>query len=298
VTARSKVWICWHLLVGIVGSNPEGGNDICLSWVLCIVRYSRLITLPQEFFRLCCVQSAWSRSPVPGSHDLESGRRATEENKTVRVLRNLRFQEDSGVWLYEQCICTRRELTAVHPGECLQRCITLAYSTLSIYHCLLHQQCQQSYQFCPRIILRAIVTLLPRRREQIHGWQTLHQKNRTGTVVWNLWVLTHYIQHLYHITQVSSRLYCIMVHINCWLSRLNRDYSVWSIMKPSEVITCLNTMEIVWWFSDIYWESFNHSRLRTLRKQNKTVVPWIEPNILKFLLRISSKQKEQMSLVN
>jgi hypothetical protein len=30
VVARSKAWVCDRLLVGIVGSNPAGGMDVCL----------------------------------------------------------------------------------------------------------------------------------------------------------------------------------------------------------------------------------------------------------------------------
>jgi hypothetical protein len=34
VAARSKAWVCAGSLAGIVGSNPAGGVDICLMWVL------------------------------------------------------------------------------------------------------------------------------------------------------------------------------------------------------------------------------------------------------------------------
>ena len=33
VAARSKAWVCGRSLVGIVGSNPAGGMDVCLLWV-------------------------------------------------------------------------------------------------------------------------------------------------------------------------------------------------------------------------------------------------------------------------
>jgi hypothetical protein len=32
------VWVCGHSLGGIVGSNPAGDMDVCLLWVLCVVR--------------------------------------------------------------------------------------------------------------------------------------------------------------------------------------------------------------------------------------------------------------------
>jgi len=38
VVARSKVWVGGCLLTGISGSNPDGNMDICLLWVLCVVK--------------------------------------------------------------------------------------------------------------------------------------------------------------------------------------------------------------------------------------------------------------------
>jgi hypothetical protein len=38
VTARSKAWICDRSLAGIAGSNAAEGMDVCLLWVLCVVR--------------------------------------------------------------------------------------------------------------------------------------------------------------------------------------------------------------------------------------------------------------------
>jgi hypothetical protein len=42
VAARSKAWVCGRCLVGIVDSNPAGGMDDCLLWVLSVVRYRSL----------------------------------------------------------------------------------------------------------------------------------------------------------------------------------------------------------------------------------------------------------------
>jgi hypothetical protein len=39
VAARSKAWVCGRSLAGIAGSNRAGGMDVCLLWVLCVVRY-------------------------------------------------------------------------------------------------------------------------------------------------------------------------------------------------------------------------------------------------------------------
>jgi hypothetical protein len=42
VAALSKGWVCGRLLAEIAGSNRAGGLDICLLWVLCVVRYVSL----------------------------------------------------------------------------------------------------------------------------------------------------------------------------------------------------------------------------------------------------------------
>jgi hypothetical protein len=38
VAALSKVWVCSRLLDETVGSNPAGSMNVCLVWVLCIVK--------------------------------------------------------------------------------------------------------------------------------------------------------------------------------------------------------------------------------------------------------------------
>jgi hypothetical protein len=38
VAARSKAWFCGRSPAEIVGSDPTGGTDVCLLWVLCVVR--------------------------------------------------------------------------------------------------------------------------------------------------------------------------------------------------------------------------------------------------------------------
>jgi len=37
-TLRSKAWVCGGSLAGIGVSNPIDGTDVCLWWVLCVVR--------------------------------------------------------------------------------------------------------------------------------------------------------------------------------------------------------------------------------------------------------------------
>jgi len=38
VVAQTKAWIYSHLLTEIVGLNPTQHVDVCLLWVLCVVR--------------------------------------------------------------------------------------------------------------------------------------------------------------------------------------------------------------------------------------------------------------------
>ena len=42
VAAWSKAWVCGRSLDGIAGSNPARGMDVCLLWVLCVVRQRSL----------------------------------------------------------------------------------------------------------------------------------------------------------------------------------------------------------------------------------------------------------------
>jgi hypothetical protein len=38
VAALCKVLVCGHSLAGILGSKPAGGMDVCLLWVLCVIK--------------------------------------------------------------------------------------------------------------------------------------------------------------------------------------------------------------------------------------------------------------------
>ena len=42
MAVRSKMSVCGRSLAGIVGSNPAGGRDVSLLWVLCVVRWRSL----------------------------------------------------------------------------------------------------------------------------------------------------------------------------------------------------------------------------------------------------------------
>jgi len=54
VAVQSKDWFCGRLLPGTVGSNPAGGMDVSLLWVLCVVRQRSL-----------CQAEHWSRGALP-----------------------------------------------------------------------------------------------------------------------------------------------------------------------------------------------------------------------------------------
>jgi hypothetical protein len=42
LATRSKAWVCGRALVGIVGSNPARGMDVCLLYSVCVVRQRSL----------------------------------------------------------------------------------------------------------------------------------------------------------------------------------------------------------------------------------------------------------------
>jgi hypothetical protein len=42
VAEKSKTRVCGRSLSGIAGSNPAGGMDVCLVWLLCVVRLRSL----------------------------------------------------------------------------------------------------------------------------------------------------------------------------------------------------------------------------------------------------------------
>ena len=63
VAAQPKGQVYGRSLAGTVGSNPAGGLDVCL--LLSVVRglCVALVTRPEEFYRVWCVNRVWSRSP-------------------------------------------------------------------------------------------------------------------------------------------------------------------------------------------------------------------------------------------
>jgi len=55
VTPRSKAWVCGRLLIGIEVSNPAGGMDVGLLWLLCVIGLCvELFNRPEEIYRVWC----------------------------------------------------------------------------------------------------------------------------------------------------------------------------------------------------------------------------------------------------
>ena len=54
MAARSKAWVRGSPLAGTEGSNLAVGTDVCLLWMLCVVRglCVGLITCPEESYRV------------------------------------------------------------------------------------------------------------------------------------------------------------------------------------------------------------------------------------------------------
>jgi hypothetical protein len=65
VAALSKACVCGPSLAGIAGSNPTGGLDVCVLWMLCVLSGRGLcvglITCLGESYRVWCVW-VWSSS--------------------------------------------------------------------------------------------------------------------------------------------------------------------------------------------------------------------------------------------
>jgi hypothetical protein len=74
--------VCGRLFAGIVGSNPVGGMNVCLSWVLCpsgCNLYVGLTTRPKESYGMWCVKWLQARSPMKRGHALEARRKSTRK---------------------------------------------------------------------------------------------------------------------------------------------------------------------------------------------------------------------------
>jgi hypothetical protein len=86
VAARSKAWGCGRSLAGTVVSNPAEGMDVCLLWVLCVVRSLRRADRSgRHFYRLWFVFLCDLKTSRMNRWWLALGRSA-KGGKNVRVL--------------------------------------------------------------------------------------------------------------------------------------------------------------------------------------------------------------------
>jgi hypothetical protein len=79
---RRKPMTARLLLLGF--EIPPGAMDVGLMWVWCVPGrglWVGLITHSEESYRLWCVQWVWSRSPLRGGYDTESGCSAKRGDK-------------------------------------------------------------------------------------------------------------------------------------------------------------------------------------------------------------------------
>ena len=68
VAARSMAWVCGRSLVGITGSNPAGGADVCLLWVFFVCCEAEVSatdwSLVQRSPTECVVETSIMRNPT------------------------------------------------------------------------------------------------------------------------------------------------------------------------------------------------------------------------------------------
>jgi len=71
VATRSEALVYGRSLPGNVGSNPTGGMDVCLLWVVCVLSGRSLcvefITRPEKPYRAWCVVCARETSRMTRS---------------------------------------------------------------------------------------------------------------------------------------------------------------------------------------------------------------------------------------
>ena len=66
VAAQYKALVCGHSPAEIVGSNPAGGMDVCLLWVLSDNSIcDEPITRPGEYVVVCGLGTSRTRGPCP-----------------------------------------------------------------------------------------------------------------------------------------------------------------------------------------------------------------------------------------
>ena len=70
-TARFKAWVCGRSLAGVTGSNTTRDMDVCLFWILCVVRWRSLREAdPSSRGVLQCVCVCVSLSVISCNNDL------------------------------------------------------------------------------------------------------------------------------------------------------------------------------------------------------------------------------------
>jgi len=103
LSERSKGWVCGRSFSEIVSSIPAGCMDVCLLWVLFVVRgvCFGLITRLEGVLPSVMSDSVWSWSPLREGHDPESGGRATGKIIIIHI-----------TWPFEVEHCLRRGYAA------------------------------------------------------------------------------------------------------------------------------------------------------------------------------------------
>jgi hypothetical protein len=90
VAVRSKAWVYGRSLAGIVGSNPARGMDVCLLWVLCVVRslrragHSSRGVLPSVMCLKCVIEKPrTTRRPRPPRGCWAIGKKINIRGETI-----------------------------------------------------------------------------------------------------------------------------------------------------------------------------------------------------------------------
>jgi hypothetical protein len=119
VAGRSKAWVCGRSHAGVMDSNPAEGIDVCLLWVLSVVRYWSLCRADhssEEYYRAWCVLWVWSQSPVRGGHDPESIPKASGK-KYYLIMCNVK-------WIWTTNFAQSKQISI---KICYKTCIFLKY---------------------------------------------------------------------------------------------------------------------------------------------------------------------------
>jgi len=89
VVARSKAYACGRSSAETVGSNPTGGMDVCVLWVLCVVRYRSLRQVNHSsrgFLPGAVRRCVWTRNLVNEEALAHWGLSYQKQNKQTTVV--------------------------------------------------------------------------------------------------------------------------------------------------------------------------------------------------------------------